>query len=63
SGIDRNALELTPEEIEKLLDLAGYAAHDTGARTNAPLLCYLLGRARPGVASLDELEEIVRSKF
>ena len=61
SGIDRDALELSPEEIEQLLSLAGLAAHESGARTNAPLLCYLLGRARPGVASLDELDEIVRS--
>ena len=61
SGIDRNALDLSPGEIETLLDLAGHAAHDSGARTNAPLLCFLLGRARAGVASLDELEEIVRS--
>jgi hypothetical protein len=62
SGIDRAALDLSPEEIAQLLALAGLAAHESGARTNAPLLCYLLGRARPGVASLDELDEIVRSK-
>jgi hypothetical protein len=61
TGIDRAALELTPEEIGQLLDLAGLAAHESGARTTAPLLCYLLGRARPGVASLGELDEIVRS--
>ena len=61
TGLDRAALELTPEEIGQLLDLAGLAAHESGARTNAPLLCYLLGRARPGVASLGELDEIVRS--
>lgn len=61
TGIDRAALELSPEEIESLLDLAGHAAHESGARTNAPLLCYLLGRARAGAASLDELDQIVRS--
>lgn len=61
TGIDRDALELSPEEIDQLLDLAAVAAHDSGARTNAPLLCYLLGRARPGVASLGELDQIVRS--
>lgn len=52
--------ELTPDEISLLLDLAGYAAHESGARTNAPLLCYLLGRAQ-GTRTLDELAEIVRS--
>jgi hypothetical protein len=61
TGIDRDALELSPEEIAQLLDLAAVAAHESGARTNAPLLCYLLGRARPGVASLGELDQIVRS--
>jgi hypothetical protein len=61
TGIDRAALELSPEEIETLLDVAAHAAHESGARTNAPLLCYLLGRARAGAASLDELDQIVRS--
>ncbi len=61
TGIDRNAFELSPSEIGALLHIAGDAAHESGTRTNAPLLCYLLGRARPGVASLDELAEIVQS--
>ena len=55
-GVD----DLKPEEIAQLLDLAGHAAHESGARTNAPLLCYLLGRAG-GERSLEELAEIVRS--
>jgi hypothetical protein len=61
TGIDRAALELSPEEIDAVLDLAAHAAHESDARTNAPLLCYLLGRARAGAASLDELDQIVRS--
>ena len=61
SGVDRGALELTEQEIEGLLELAGHAAHESGARTNAPLLCYLVGVARAGGASLDELDETVRS--
>ena len=61
SGVDRAALELTEQEIEGLLELAGYAAHQSGARTNAPLLCYLVGLARAGGTSLDELDETVRS--
>jgi hypothetical protein len=60
-GVERAALELTEQEIEGLLELAGYAAHTSGARTNAPLLCYLVGLARAGGASLDELDETVRS--
>jgi hypothetical protein len=61
SGVDRAALELSDQEIEGLLELAGHAAHDSGTRTNAPLLCYLVGLARAGGASLDELDETVRS--
>ena len=61
SGVDRAALELSDAEIESLLELAGHAAHSSGARTNAPLLCYLVGLARSGGASLDELDETVRS--
>ena len=62
SGVGREELELTPAEIEALLELAGFAAHESGARTNAPLLCYLLGRARGGGASLAELGESVRGR-
>lgn len=51
--------ELTPHEEKTILDLAALAAHESGVRTNAPLLCYLLGRSGK---SLDELSEIVRSK-
>jgi len=46
TGVDRDELELSPAEIEALLDLAGTAAHETGARTNAPLTCFLVGLAR-----------------
>ena len=60
-GIDRAALELSSEETDALLGLAAHAAHESDARTNAPLLCYLVGRARAGAASLDELDQIVRS--
>jgi len=60
-GVDRASLELTEHETEQLLALAGYAAHASGARTNAPLLCYLVGLARAGGASLDELDEIAQS--
>jgi hypothetical protein len=61
SGLDRDSFELTDQEIERLLELAGHAAHESGTRTNAPLLCYLVGLARAGGASLDELDETVRS--
>ena len=48
--VDRAALELDVHEVETLLDVAAHAAHDSGDRRNAPLLCYLLGRAARTVA-------------
>ncbi len=61
AGVRRDALELTPPQIDALLDVAAHAAHESGARTNAPLLCYLLGLSAGAGKSLDELAEIVRS--
>jgi hypothetical protein len=52
--------ELSDEEIDALLKIARYAAHEGGDRTNAPLLTYLIGRAR-GKRSLTEILEAVRS--
>jgi hypothetical protein len=49
---------LSDADAKTLLDLARIAAHESGDRTNAPLLCYLLGRAG---GELDALAEIVRS--
>ena len=49
---------LSDADQTTLLDLARIAAHESGDRTNAPLLCYLLGRAG---GELDTLAEIVRS--
>jgi hypothetical protein len=43
SGEDPAALELSQEQIDELLELARIAAHESGERTNAPLLCYLVG--------------------
>jgi hypothetical protein len=61
AGVSRDLLELSPADIERLLDLAGFAAHDSGTRTNAPLLCYLIGLSHGAAKGLDELDRIVRS--
>jgi Domain of unknown function (DUF6457) len=37
-------LELSRDEIDELLRLASFAAHESGAKLNAPLVCYLAGR-------------------
>ena len=59
SGMPASELELSNEDAATLLNLARIAAHDSGERTNAPLLCYLVGRAQGG-ASLDDLADAVR---
>ena len=59
SGVPAERLELDDEAVRELLELARVAAHDSGERTNAPLLCYLVGRAQDS-ASLDELADAVR---
>jgi hypothetical protein len=60
AGVPPEELELSDDDVRELLELARIAAHDSGERTNAPLLCYLVGRARSG-ASLDALADIIRS--
>ena len=52
---------VSDEDAQTLLQLAKLAAHTSGERTNAPLLCYLVGVAVGGGGSLDELAEAVRS--
>ena len=61
AGIDRVELELSDDEVDRLLELAGHAAHASGVRTNAPLLCYLVGIAHARGASLEQLDETLRS--
>lgn len=56
SGIDPAQLALAEPEIAALLDLARVAAHSSGDRTNAPLVCFLLGRALGRGPDLDLVE-------
>jgi hypothetical protein len=59
AGVPEERLELSDDDAAILLDLARIAAHESGERTNAPLLCYLVGRAR-GDADLEDLAAAVR---
>ena len=59
AGIDPASLDLSAADEATILDLARIAAHDSGKRTNAPLLCYLVGRATAD-ASLEEVADAVR---
>jgi Domain of unknown function (DUF6457) len=42
---DAAAYDLSRAEMDELLELARVAAHASGERTNAPLICYLVGLA------------------
>jgi hypothetical protein len=59
SGAAPEDLELTDDMRATLLEAARIAAHESGERTNAPLVCYLLGRADRG-ADLEALVETLR---
>ena len=59
-NVPRDRLELDGPQADTLLDLARIAAHDSGDRRNAPLLCYLIGLSATGGKSLDELAELAR---
>ena len=59
AGVPAERLDLSDGDVAVLLDLARVAAHESGERTNAPLLCYLVGRAQ-GDADLGELADAVR---
>jgi hypothetical protein len=60
AGIERASLDLPVADEATILDLARIAAHNSGQRTNAPLLCYLVGQAAAAGASLDEIADAVR---
>lgn len=58
TGEAPDAFELDEDAVRQLLELARVAAHDSGDRTNAPLVCYLVGLAR-GRHQGKELHRIV----
>jgi hypothetical protein len=59
TNLDAADLLLDADAKETLLDLAGVAAHSSGDRTNAPLLCHVLGRAISRGATFDECARVV----
>ena len=59
-GVGLDAAALSDADEAELLDVARIAAHESGARTNAPLVCYLLGLAAARGRPLAELAREVR---
>ena len=63
AGVPAGELELSAAEERTLLDLARVAAHTSGDRTNAPLVCYLIGlAAAKGAAGLESLAGAVTAE-
>ena len=46
TGEEPSTFDLSQRDIDAILELARAAAHESGDRTNAPLLTHLLGVAR-----------------
>ena len=63
AGEKPESLDLSQPDVDELLELARIAAHESGERINAPLLCYLVGlaRGRKG-AELDALVDAAVGK-
>ena len=59
SGVAADELAIDDGTQAILLDLARIAAHESGERINAPLLCYLIGLAE--ARSGKPLEELARA--
>ena len=60
SGVRPDELDVDADTEATLLKLARIAAHESGARTNAPLLAYLVGVARRQGVSLELIAGAVR---
>jgi len=61
TGLDAGALGVSETDADTLLRLAAVAAHETGDRTNAPILCHVLGRAVALGAPLEDLARVIES--
>ena len=60
AGVPADELRLSAADERTLLDVARVAAHTSGERTNAPLVCYLLGLAAArSAAGLDTVADAV----
>ncbi len=59
TGVDASALELSPDTVRALLDIARVASHSSGERIYAPLLCYVLGMLSARGVPLDKAIAVV----
>ncbi len=61
TGSERSGYALSQAEIDDILELARVAAHESGERINAPLVCYLAGVAsgRHGTPLADLVDAVI----
>jgi hypothetical protein len=60
---DAGELVLSSRDAEVLLELARIAAHESGERTNAPLVCFLVGVAvGRGTATVESAVELALAR-
>jgi hypothetical protein len=60
---DAGELVLSSRDAEALLELARIAAHESGERTNAPLVCFLVGLAvGRGTATVESAVELALAR-
>lgn len=60
---DAGDLVLSSRDAERLLELARIAAHESGERTNAPLVCFLIGLAvGRGTATVEAAVELALAR-
>ena len=62
TGVDVSMLELSPDTVRALLDVARVASHSSGERIYAPLLCYVLGMLSSRGIPLEKAIAIVNDK-
>ena len=62
TGVDVSALELSPDTVRALLDVARVASHSSGERIYAPLLCYVLGMLSSRGVPLEQAIAVVQRK-
>jgi Domain of unknown function (DUF6457) len=63
-GDDAADYAVSEDDANRLLGLAGVAAHSSGERTNAPLVTFLVGYAlgRHEAASLEQIAQAARGE-
>ena len=64
AAISDETFVLSDEDATTLLAIARIASHDSSDRTNAPLLCYLIGRLaeRSPAANLEQIQEVIAGR-